>query len=165
MYSYTHTCIHVYICMYSCRCMYEYIHKQTSQAMPQVVCIRIDGSVHEYRYANGDASAMAPSKALVLPLAAPTMEMQSQRTVSKPTPGHLVMACHSFTLAAIQVFLSLSVSLPVCHSGRCVCLLPYNVCLAIVHPLTCPSVTNANRASSRAISLRSKRTRQRTRRL
>jgi len=53
-------------------------------------------------YANGDAPAMAPSKALVLPLAAPTMEMQSQRTVSKPTPGHLVMACHSFTLAAIQ---------------------------------------------------------------
>jgi len=53
-------------------------------------------------YANGHGAGMAPTQALALPLAAADCAVEAEKTVCKASPGHLVMACHSFSLAAIQ---------------------------------------------------------------
>ena len=53
------------------------------------------------RYANGEGASMAPSQALAAPLVGG--EVAGEQTVAKASPGHLVMGCHAFTLAALQV--------------------------------------------------------------
>jgi len=54
------------------------------------------------RYANADGAGMAASKEIAAPVL-PAGNVQGKGKVANATPGHLLLGCHAFTLAAIQV--------------------------------------------------------------
>ena len=68
-------------------------------------------------YANGQVAGMVASKEIAGPML--PADVENKGKVVNATPGHLVLGCHAFTLAAIQVeinrhlsFVDLNFSLP-----------------------------------------------------
>jgi len=54
-------------------------------------------------YANGNAAELKPSMEIVAPVAGLGVATDNNKpAVANPTPGHLFMGCHAFTLAALQ---------------------------------------------------------------
>jgi hypothetical protein len=52
-------------------------------------------------YANGEGAGMVASKEIAGPML--PADVENKGKVVNATPGHLVLGCHAFTLAAIQV--------------------------------------------------------------